>query len=250
MATATRAFPRVLAALGIGLGACVRNGTQPAATVGERAAERERMVAQQIEARGVSDERVLAAMRAVPRHLFVPAELRARAYEDGPLPIGLGQTISQPYIVAVMTEVLALGPESRVLEIGSGSGYQAAVLAEITPHVFTIEIVPALGERAARTLVELGYGAVRCRIGDGYFGWPEEAPFDAIVVTAAPGFVPPKLVEQLAEKGRMCLPVGAGPWDQELLLITKEAGRPVERNLGGVRFVPMTGAAQQPGARR
>ena len=227
------------------LPACACDTPRPGVEAGDRSAERERMVAVQIEARGVRDERVLAAMRSVPRHRFIPSDERARAYQDRPLPIGLSQTISQPYVVAMMTEVLGLGPGSKVLEIGTGSGYQAAVLAEITPHVFTIEIVRPLGERAQRTLAELNYDSVRCRIGDGYFGWPEEAPFDAIIVTAAPGFVPPKLFEQLAEGGRMCLPVGERSWNQELLLVTKQGGREVRRELGGVRFVPMTGVAQE-----
>ncbi len=209
-----------------------------------RAAERARMVERQIEARGVRDPLVLEALRRVPREAFVPEEEARDAYRDGPLPIGLQQTISQPYIVAVMTEAVRLHPGAKVLEIGTGSGYQAAILAEITPKVFTIEIVAELAERAAEVLTRLGYRTVQCRTGDGDFGWPEEAPFDAIVVTAAPGFVPPALVEQLAPGGRMCIPVGSAPSDQELLLIEKSLdGSTVTRSMMAVSFVPMTGEA-------
>lgn len=211
----------------------------------ERSPERETMVARQIAARGVTDERVLAAMRRVPRHAFVPPEQRHLAYADHPLPIGLDQTISQPFIVAWMTELLELAPAERVLEIGTGSGYQAAVLAELTPHVFTIEIVRPLGERAARTLVELGYDTVAARIGDGYAGWPEAAPFDAIVVTAAPGFVPPALIEQLAPGGRLVIPVGEEGGEQDLTVIVKQPdGSTRTEHRGAVRFVPMTGEAR------
>lgn len=246
---------------GVALWSCAREGATPPAPAGapsgptpagielakvERAAERELMVARTIEARGVRDPRVLAALRAVPRHRFVPEGERANAYADSPLPIGHRQTISQPYVVALMSEAVAPGPGQRVLEIGTGSGYQAAVLAEMGAEVWTIEIVRELGEEAARTLRALGYGAVRTRIGDGYHGWPEAAPFDAIVVTAAPGFVPPALVEQLAPGGRMVLPVGERDGVQELMLVRKDAdGRVREESLGPVRFVPMTGAAEQ-----
>ena len=204
--------------------------------------ERERMVEEQIVARGVRDPRVLAALRAVPRHEFVPPAERGHAYEDRPLPIGAGQTISQPYIVAVMTELLGLDGDERVLEIGTGSGYQAAVLARLAREVYTIEIVPELASRAEADLRRLGFENVHVRQGDGYRGWPEEAPFDAIVVTAAPEHVPKPLVEQLAVGGRLVLPVG--DLYQDLVRITRDAAGVHEERLLGVRFVPMTGAAQ------
>jgi protein-L-isoaspartate(D-aspartate) O-methyltransferase len=214
-------------------------GAKPGDDFGIR---RQAMVARQVRARGLNDSRVLGALEAVPRHLFVPASERAEAYGDHPLPIGHGQTISQPYIVALMTELLHVKPGARVLEIGTGSGYQAAVLAELGVSVFTIEIVEPLGERARRTLQELGY-AVHLRIGDGYGGWPEEAPFDAIVLTAAPPRIPEPLVAQLKVGGRMVLPVGRE--SQELMVLTKQpdGGFTSERILP-VRFVPMTGQAQ------
>jgi len=203
---------------------------------------REQMVQSQIEARGLRDARVLAAMRAVPRHELVPPQLRRQAYADHPLPIGEGQTISQPYIVAYMTEMLKLSGDERVLEIGTGSGYQAAVLGELAAEVYTIEIVESLAHRAARDLKKLGYENIHSRHGDGYRGWPDKAPFDAIIVTAAPGRIPEPLVEQLAVGGRMILPVGE--YYQELILITRdEEGVDVQR-LIGVRFVPMTGEVQ------
>jgi protein-L-isoaspartate(D-aspartate) O-methyltransferase len=211
----------------------------------DRLAERLAMVETQIAARGVRDPRVLDAMRTVPRHWFVPEAVADRAYADDPLPIPGGQTISQPYIVAIMTEALRLRPDSKVLEIGTGSGYQAAVLATITPRVYTIEIVPELAAWAAGVFAAHGYASIHARQGDGYLGWPEEAPFDAIVVTAAPDHVPPALVEQLAPGGRLCLPVGASHAEQELLVISKAAdGSLTRENLAPVRFVPMTGAAQ------
>ena len=198
---------------------------------------RARMVARQIRARGITDARVLAAMAKVPRHEFVPAASRRLAYEDEPLPIGHGQTISQPYIVAAMTELARIGARSRVLEVGTGSGYQAAVLAEIAHEVYTIEIVDALATEAARTLRRLGYGAVKVRHGDGYLGWKEAAPFDAIIVTAAPPAVPPALLEQLAPGGRLVIPVGDE--DQELQVHRRTAdGFEVTRHFP-VRFVPM-----------
>ncbi|MCX6349662.1 MAG: protein-L-isoaspartate(D-aspartate) O-methyltransferase [Candidatus Aureabacteria bacterium] len=202
---------------------------------------RERMVVEQIEGRGVSDERVLAAMRRIPRHEFVPPRLIADAYEDHPLPIGDGQTISQPYIVAYMTQALRLKPGDRVLEVGTGSGYQAAILSEITEEVYTIEIIPELARTAEERLRRLGYGKVNVRAGDGYFGWPEAAPFDAIIVTAAPDKVPPKLVEQLKEGGRMLIPVGEERSAQELIRLTKRNGKVETENLLPVRFVPLTG---------
>jgi len=211
----------------------------------ERAAERERMVAEQIEARGIADPLVLAALRAAPRHWFVPERLADEAYEDGPLPIGEGQTISQPYIVARMTEAVQLRPGERVLDVGTGSGYQAAVLAEISPHVWSIEIVPELAESAARRLAERGYTTVQVRQGDGWLGWPEHAPFDAIILAAAPEQVPPALLAQLAPGGRLCLPVGDRDGAQELLVIIKAPdGTLTERRLESVRFVPMTGRAK------
>jgi protein-L-isoaspartate(D-aspartate) O-methyltransferase len=204
---------------------------------------RERMVRTQLAARSIGDERVLAAMRAVPRHELVSPEYRDEAYEDRPLPIGHGQTISQPYVVAAMTEALALRGGERVLEVGTGSGYQAAVLAEIAAEVYSIEIVEALAARAAAELERLGYRNVHVRAGDGYRGWPERAPFDAIVVTAAPDHVPPPLIEQLALGGRLVLPLGRGI--QDLVRITKEADGLREERLFGVRFVPMTGEAER-----
>jgi protein-L-isoaspartate(D-aspartate) O-methyltransferase len=203
--------------------------------------ERLQMVAAQIVGRGVRDTATLRAMRTVPRHLFVPDDVRPAAYEDLPLPIGRGQTISQPYIVAFMTEQLHLGPRSRVLEVGTGSGYQAAVLAEIAAEVYTIEIVAPLAHEAAARLSRLGYGRVRVRTGDGYAGWPEAAPFDAVIVTAAADTVPPPLVAQLRPGGRMVIPVGAVGSVQDLVLIEKAAdGRTTTRSLLPVRFVPLT----------
>jgi len=209
------------------------------------APQRERMVRDQIQARGVANEAVLAAMSRVPRHLLVPPDLRHRAYEDRPLPIGHGQTISQPYIVAYMTEILDPQPEDRVLEIGTGSGYQAAVLAELVEAVYSIEIVEPLAEQAARDLAPLGYGNLHLRIGDGYLGWEEEAPFDAIIVTCAPEAIPQPLVEQLKEGGRMIIPVGGEV--QELYLLEKRDGAIEQRAVLPVRFVPMTGQAEEEG---
>ena len=204
---------------------------------------RRRMVEEQLAARGITDARVLAAMGKVPRHALVPEEVRPQAYADGPLPIGEGQTISQPYIVAYMTEQLALKGGERVLEVGTGSGYQAAVLAELAAEVYTVEIVPALARRAAADLARLGYRNVTVREGDGYRGWPEKAPFDAIVVTAAPPEVPEPLIAQLKPGGRLVLPVGEA--FQDLLLLTKDASGVQQRRLLPVRFVPMTGEAQE-----
>ena len=201
------------------------------------------MVETQIQARGVSNNEVLAAMRRVPRHALVPKADRPSAYADYPLPIGHDQTISQPYIVAAMTEALGPVAGERVLEIGTGSGYQAAVLAEIAAEVYTIEIVAPLGERAKHDLDELGYKNIQFRVGDGYLGWPDAAPFQGIVVTAAPPEVPQPLIDQLAPGGRMVIPVGVG--DQELLLIEKSPTGESTRRLMPVRFVPMTGKAQE-----
>ena len=204
---------------------------------------RERMVREQIANRGVRDARVLAAMRKVPRHLFVPEEFQSSAYSDQPLPIGHRQTISQPYIVAFMSEAMELKPQDRVLEIGTGSGYQAAILAELVREVYSIEIVEPLGNEAAVRLKDLGYERVKLRIGDGYRGWPEAAPFDAIIVTAAPDHVPPALVEQLREGGRLVLPVGS--FAQDLLRVRRTAKGVVQENLLPVRFVPMVGEAEK-----
>jgi protein-L-isoaspartate(D-aspartate) O-methyltransferase len=187
---------------------------------------------------------VLAAMRKVPRHLFVPEDQSAHAYEDRPLPIGEGQTISQPFIVAAMTELAALGPEARVLEIGTGSGYQAALLAELAREVYTIEIVEPLAARAAALLQHLGYANVKTRSGDGYRGWPEAAPFDAIVVTAAPPQIPEPLKQQLKPGGRLVVPVGERM--QKLVVVTRTADGFSEQTVFPVRFVPMTGEAQKP----
>jgi len=208
-----------------------------------RARDREQMVAQQIASRGVHDERTLAAMRAVPRHLFVPPEVAAQAYADHPLPIGHGQTISQPYVVAFMTEALDLDGDETVLEIGTGSGYQAAVLAEIVPRVYSIEIVAPLAEEAALRLRDLGYENVEVRSGDGYEGWPEAAPFDAIIVTAAAPRIPEPLKQQLRDGGRLILPVG-DDW-QELVVVTRRGDSFEERRVLPVRFVPMTGEVRQ-----
>jgi protein-L-isoaspartate(D-aspartate) O-methyltransferase len=199
---------------------------------------RERMVREQMEARGVKDQRVLAAMRATPRHLFVPKGMERRAYEDTPLPIGHGQTISQPYIVASMSEMLRIGPGDRVLEIGTGSGYQAAVLAKLAKEVYSIEIVPELGKQAGALLRQLGHGNVEVKIGDGYKGWPEKAPFDRIILTAAPPEIPEALVEQLKKGGRLVAPEGEA-W-QELVVIEKDAAGKTRRKVAyGVQFVPM-----------
>ncbi|MBN2269477.1 MAG: protein-L-isoaspartate(D-aspartate) O-methyltransferase [Sedimentisphaerales bacterium] len=212
----------------------------------ERIDERRRMVANQIQAREVKDPNVLKAMRIVPRHAFIPSDVQRQAYYDYPLPIGKGQTISQPYIVAFMTEALRLDPNCTVLEIGTGSGYQAAVCAEIAREVYTIEIVPALAKSAAEQLKKLGYKNVFVRAGDGYFGWPEKAPFNAIIGTAAAGRIPPPLLEQLKPGGRMILPL-TGPSGYEYLeLVTKdENGRVKRTKVMPVRFVPMTGRIQK-----
>ena len=195
------------------------------------------MVRQQLKARGIKDERLLAAIAKVPREEFVPADQRADAYQDGPLPIGYEQTISQPYIVAFMTEQLRLKPTDRVLEIGSGSGYQAAILAELVADVYTIEIVEPLAKTAEATLQRLGYTDVHVKVGDGYKGWPEQAPFDAIIVTCAPDKVPQPLVDQLKEGGRMVIPVGER-FAQQLYLLEKKNGQLKESVTLPVRFVP------------
>ncbi len=195
--------------------------------------------------RGVTDKRVLAAMGQVPREEFVPAEMRESSYADQALPIGYEQTISQPSVVAFMTEKLRLQPTERVLEIGTGSGYQAAILAELVEKVYTIEIAEPLGRRAEETLRRLGYTNVEVKLGDGYEGWPEHAPYDAVIVTCAPDHVPQALVEQTREGGRIIIPLGP-PGDQRLFLLQKKEGRLEERDVLPVRFVPMTGAARKP----
>ncbi len=206
-----------------------------------RASERQLMVDKQLVARGIRDNRVLDAMRRVPRHLFVPKAHQREAYEDHPVPIGLKQTISQPYIVAYMSEVLKLQPGDRVLEIGTGSGYQAAILGELAGEVYSMEILPELGKRASSVLEGLGYKDIQVRIGDGYKGWPEKAPFDAIIVTAAPPNVPQPLLEQLKVGGRMIIPVGT--FRQGLMLIQRGEDGFDEENVLPVSFVPMTGEA-------
>lgn len=206
-------------------------------------AQRRAMVESQIAARGVKSTSVLDAVRTVPRHRFVPDKYAYQAYADCPLPIGEGQTISQPYIVALMTDLLGCGPEDTVLEIGTGSGYQAAVLAELVAHVYSIEIVEVLAERADSTLKELGYKNISVKAGDGYRGWPEHAPFDAVIVTAAPDHIPQPLIDQLKEGGRLVIPVGS-QW-QDLLVVTKTAKGTETRSVTPVRFVPMTGEAEK-----
>jgi protein-L-isoaspartate(D-aspartate) O-methyltransferase len=207
------------------------------------AQQRERMVIETIERRGVTDEDVLDAMRTVPRHLFVPEDDQDYAYGDHPLPIGYGQTISQPYIVALMTELLELKEGDKVLEVGTGSGYQAAILGQIPGiEVYTIEIIPELAASAQERLAGLGYTQVHCKEADGYFGWPERAPFDAIIVTAAPDHVPQPLADQLAEGGRLVIPVGPPGGYQTLWKFVKQPDGELKAfNMGGVAFVPLTG---------
>ena len=203
---------------------------------------RERMVREQIESRGVRDPRVLVALRKVERHLFVPEALHHRAYSDQPLPIGHSQTISQPYIVAYMTEALELKPSDRVLEIGTGSGYQAAILAELVREVYSIEIVEPLAKESAERLKRLSYKNIKLRTGNGYRGWPEAAPFDAIIVTAAPPSIPAALIEQLAEGGRLVVPVGT--MFQELIRVRRTPKGMTQEDLLPVRFVPMVGGSE------
>ena len=207
----------------------------------EYTARREQMVRTQIEARSVRDERVLAAMRAVPRHLFVPAYQVGSAYRDTPLAIGQGQTISQPYIVALMTELLRLTGDECVLEIGTGSGYQAAVLAQLAAEVITVERFPSLAQEARERLAGLGYDNVRVEVGDGSLGWPQDAPYDAIIVTAASPEMPEPLPAQLADGGRLVVPVGPR-WTQHLVCVRRERGAFKRETLIGVAFVPLIGA--------
>ncbi|RLB46956.1 MAG: protein-L-isoaspartate O-methyltransferase [Deltaproteobacteria bacterium] len=201
------------------------------------------MVTTQLAGRDIVDERVLDAMGAVPRHRFVPESERSAAYEDHPLPIGLGQTISQPYIVAIMSQLAEVEPPCKVLEVGTGSGYQAAVLAEMGCEVWSIEIVEELAARAAVTLDRLGYGRIHTRAGDGYRGWPDQAPFDAVLITAAPPRIPEPLLSQLRVGGRLVAPVG--DWHQELVVITRTPTGFERRNAFPVRFVPMTGEVRE-----
>lgn len=225
------------------IGCSDMNKKDSASTNDSFANQRNNMVEDQIKSRGVSDQRVLSAMRKVPRHLFVPENLQNRAYSDEPLPIGHGQTISQPYVVAYMTEQVDIDESERVLEIGTGSGYQAAVLGELAKEVYTIEIVPELGEKAREIIQKLNYENIHVKIGDGYKGWPEAAPFDAIIVTAAPDHVPQPLVDQLKIGGRMMIPVGE--FSQDLILLERtEKGIERKRKIP-VRFVPMTGEAEE-----
>ena len=206
----------------------------------DEARRRSDMVEQQIRARGVTNARVLGAMRSVPRERFVPADVAARAYEDRPLQIGFGQTISQPYIVAYMTEVLEVSAAHRVLEVGTGSGYQAAVLAQLAREVYTIEIIPELARRSAATLAALGYSNVQVRAGDGYLGWPDRAPFDRIIVTAAPEEIPAPLLDQLAPGGRLVVPVGKQHETQWMTIVEKTATGASQRRTIPVQFVPFT----------
>jgi protein-L-isoaspartate(D-aspartate) O-methyltransferase len=221
---------------------CTTKTSTPSADLPQEKAfelRRTAMVRDQIKERGIADTAVLGAMRRVPRHRFVPLELRDLSYTDQPLPIGLDQTISQPYIVALMTELLDLRRNQRVLEIGTGSGYQAAVLAEIADSVWTIEILEPLAASARQRLQSMGYSNVQVRSGDGYAGWPEHAPFDRIIVTAAAEEIPSPLLEQLKEGGRMVIPVGAAFSIQSLVLVEKRDGRILKKNVTAVRFVPL-----------
>lgn len=237
------------------LGFCWRSGEPLNQTAAQAAAQasgseskqwreaRERMVREQIEARGIHDPRLLEALRKIPRHLFVPPQVASSAYDDSPLPIGHGQTISQPYVVAFMSEALELKPQDKALEIGTGSGYQAAVLALLAREVYSIEIIEPLAREASERLVRLGYKNVR--VGDGYLGWPEAAPFDAIVVTAVADHVPPALVEQLRPGGRLVLPLGGG-WEQSLVRLRRTPkGVAQETILPSVLFVPLVGEAEK-----
>lgn len=254
MAT-TRAALGLLAVLALGVsrpplaGAAAQALTVPppamsAMSDDDACAEARRRMVEQLRGREISDPAVLAAVAAVPRHLFVPAEERGKAYADQAVPIGSGQTISQPYIVALMTSLLELKPGARVLEVGTGSGYQAAVLSRLAVEVYTIEILRPLAERARRTLADLGYRNVHLRVGDGFQGWPEAAPFDAIVVTAAAPRIPQPLIDQLKPGGRMVIPVGGDYSVQQLLVLDKQAdGRTLTRRTLPVRFVPLTRSA-------
>jgi protein-L-isoaspartate(D-aspartate) O-methyltransferase len=240
---------RLVLWLALSLAACAQrpNVEANAHATNHFAAARQRMVETQLKPadRHITNVRVLDAMATVPRHEFVPEAVRKLAYEDRPLPIGYDQTISQPFIVAFMTEALAPKPSDRVLEIGTGSGYQAAVLAKLVQQVYTIEIVEPLARRAEADLKRLAFTNVFVQAGDGYLGWPDKAPFDAIIVTCAPDHVPQPLVEQLKEGGRMIIPVGDASWGQSLYLLEKREGKVRQSAVLPVRFVPMTGKAQR-----
>ncbi|MEK7829102.1 MAG: protein-L-isoaspartate(D-aspartate) O-methyltransferase [Deltaproteobacteria bacterium] len=207
--------------------------------------KRQIMIEKDIRGRGIADKKVLDVMGKTPRHLFVEGHLRDAAYEDYPLPIDEGQTISQPYVVALMTEVLQLKPSDRVLEIGTGSGYQAAILAEIVKEVYTIEIRKGLAEKAEKRLKDMGYKNVKVKYGDGYFGWEEYTPFDAIIITAAANHIPPSLIKQLKEGGRLIIPLGSTVYSQTLILAIKEKGELNLQEITSVRFVPMIGEAEK-----
>lgn len=221
-------------------GCGVSSNTAPVSADNERAI----MVNEQIEARGIKDPATLEALRTVPRHEFIPARLRHEAYADYPLTIGHGQTISQPYIVAFMTEAIRPQPGEKILEVGAGSGYQAAILAQMGAEVYTVEIVEPLAELARQNLARLGFKNAHVRHGDGYRGWPEHAPFDAIIVTCAPDQIPPDLVAQLRDGGRMIIPVGGG-MEQQLILLRKHDEQIEKQSVLPVRFVPMTGEAEK-----
>ena len=237
--------PYFLCALVLFLQLPERYATAAQGEAGEVAARRV-MVERDLRGRGIKDQRVLAAMDAVPRHLFVPEHLRDSAYADRPLPIGAGQTISQPYIVALMSELLMLKATDTVLEIGTGSGYQTAVLARLAASVKSIELLPSLGERAKKVLHELGYENIELKIGDGFFGWEERGPFDAILMTAAAPKIPEPLWNQLREGGRLVMPLGEERKSQKLIRATKSTGRPVIEDFTDVLFVPLRGAIQKP----
>ncbi|MBI5056602.1 MAG: protein-L-isoaspartate(D-aspartate) O-methyltransferase [Nitrospirae bacterium] len=209
----------------------------------EYSISRREMVEAQLAGRGIKDKRVLDAMSKIPRHHFVASPFRNSAYDDHPLPIGEGQTISQPYVVALMTEALKLKSSDRVLEIGTGSGYQAAVLAEMVKEVYTIEIIELLQKKASKLLTDLGYKHIRTKHADGYFGWEEYAPFDAIIITASANHIPPLLIEQLKDGGRLIIPLGSTLYYQTLTLVSKIKGELEVEQMGGVAFVPMTGEA-------
>lgn len=240
-----RAVRRFVCVAGLaGTLACATNGGEGPPSPASWDTARARMVERQLQARDIRDQRVLDAMRAVPRHLFVPEHVRQDAYGDFPVPIGYGQTISQPYIVAFMTQALEVSPDHVVLEIGTGSGYQAAVLAELARTVYTIEIVPELAARARETLAALGYDNVHVLTGNGYLGWPEHAPYDRIMVTAAPDEVPPALIDQLKVGGLMAIPVGTGIQELRILRKTEDGIETLQRL--PVRFVPMVGKPKPP----
>lgn len=238
-------FSRLAGLAGMVASVCAQETREAAVLPADMKVERERMVNEQIVRRGVKDARLLEVLKITPREEFMPPDTRELAYDDRAIPIGYGQTISQPYIVAFMTDTLALKPQDRVLEIGTGSGYQAAVLAGLVKEVYTIEIVEVLGKRAALTLERLNYKNVTTRIGDGYRGWPEAAPFDAIIVTCAPDDIPAPLVEQLAEGGRMIIPVGPEGQPQNLVMLRKTNGEIVKQKSLPVVFVPMTGEGKK-----